>query len=90
MAPALPTTPENSFARRATLGSQLRFLAIRGLLGDDTLGLRWVGGWVGGWPSGLAVHVELPACLSETAVLAAVCDSCLWGGHRLAAPLQVC
>ena len=40
VAPALPTTPENSFARRATLGSQLRFLAIRGLLGDDTLGLR--------------------------------------------------
>lgn len=42
VAPALPTTPENSFARRATLGSQLRFLAIRGLLGDDTLGLRYM------------------------------------------------
>lgn len=32
VAPALPTTPENSFARRASLGQQLRFLAVRGLL----------------------------------------------------------
>jgi hypothetical protein len=46
VAPALPTTPDNSFARRATLGSQLRFLAIRGLLGNDALGLRWVMGGV--------------------------------------------
>lgn len=42
VAPALPTTPDNSFARRATLGQQLRFLAVRGLLQDDRLGLRYV------------------------------------------------
>lgn len=42
VAPALPTTPENSFTRRANLGQQLRFLLTRGLLADDTLGLRYV------------------------------------------------
>ena len=30
VAPALPTTPERSFQRRAGLGQQLRFLAVRG------------------------------------------------------------
>ncbi|PRW50810.1 alpha beta-hydrolase [Chlorella sorokiniana] len=42
VAPALPTTPDNSFTRRANLGQQLRFLAVRGLLQDDRLGLRYV------------------------------------------------
>ncbi|KAI7841246.1 hypothetical protein COHA_005083 [Chlorella ohadii] len=42
VAPALPTTPENSFTRRANLGQQLRFVAVRGLLQDDRLGLRYV------------------------------------------------
>ena len=28
VAPALPTTPEQSFQRRASLGQQLRFLAV--------------------------------------------------------------
>lgn len=43
VAPALPTTPENSFTRRANLGQQLRFVAVRGLLQDDRLGLRCAG-----------------------------------------------
>ncbi|PSC73607.1 D-aspartate oxidase [Micractinium conductrix] len=42
VAPALPTTPDRSWQRRATLGTQLRFLVARGLLADDTFGLRLV------------------------------------------------
>jgi pimeloyl-ACP methyl ester carboxylesterase len=40
VAPALPTTPDRSFARRAGLGQQLRFALSRALLADDRLGLR--------------------------------------------------
>jgi hypothetical protein len=40
VAPALPTTPEKSLVRSASLGAQLRFLATRALLQSDTLGLR--------------------------------------------------
>lgn len=42
VAPALPTTPENSWQRRANLGTQLRLVVTRGLLANDTLGLRYV------------------------------------------------
>lgn len=50
VAPALPTTPDNSFTRRANLGQQLRFLAVRSLLQDDRLGLRC--GKACGWDNG--------------------------------------
>lgn len=42
VSPALPTTPKNSLMRRATFGSQLRFLVIRALLQSDVAGLRYV------------------------------------------------
>lgn len=42
VAPAVPTTPENSLLRRATFGSQLRFLATRAVLATDAAGLRYV------------------------------------------------
>lgn len=42
VAPAVPTTPSNSFQRRATFGSQLRFLATRAVLQSDAAGLRFV------------------------------------------------
>lgn len=79
VAPALPTTPDRSWQRRATLGTQLRFLVARGLLADDTFGLRWVGGWVGGAPAKLAAHEQLcsrrhrpaqPACTPAASPLA--------------------
>ncbi|KAL4447950.1 hypothetical protein ABPG75_005169 [Micractinium tetrahymenae] len=41
VAPALPTTPENSWLR-STLGAQLRLLAVRAIISDDRLGLRYV------------------------------------------------
>lgn len=42
IAPAVPTTPEHSFQRRATFGQQLRLLVIRGILQSDELGLKYV------------------------------------------------
>ncbi|KAG7667190.1 hypothetical protein Ndes2526B_g04304 [Nannochloris sp. 'desiccata'] len=42
IAPAVPTNSEHSLLRRATFGSQLRFLAIRAILGSDEAGLRYV------------------------------------------------
>jgi pimeloyl-ACP methyl ester carboxylesterase len=42
VAPAVPTNSEHSLLRRATFGSQLRFLAIRAILGSDQAGLRYV------------------------------------------------
>jgi pimeloyl-ACP methyl ester carboxylesterase len=42
IAPAVPTNSEHSLLRRATFGSQLRFLAIRAIIGSDEAGLRYV------------------------------------------------
>lgn len=42
VAPAVPTTTENSLLRRATFGSQLRLLATRAILQSDIAGLRYV------------------------------------------------
>jgi pimeloyl-ACP methyl ester carboxylesterase len=42
IAPAVPTNSEHSLLRRATFGSQLRFLAIRAILGSDEAGLRYI------------------------------------------------
>lgn len=63
VAPALPTTPDNSFTRRANLGQQLRFLAVRGLLQDDRLGLRC--GQACGWDKRTSLRWLAPvlACL---------------------------
>jgi pimeloyl-ACP methyl ester carboxylesterase len=42
VAPALPTTPANDFARRATFGTQLRLVATRATLASDAAGLAYV------------------------------------------------
>ena len=42
VAPAVPTTPEHSFQRRATFGAQLRVVATRALLLSNDAGLRFV------------------------------------------------
>lgn len=42
VAPALPTTPENSFQRRATFGQQLRIVLGRAIMANDEAGERYV------------------------------------------------
>jgi pimeloyl-ACP methyl ester carboxylesterase len=42
VAPAVPTTPEHAFARRATLGAQLRLALTRAVLQSDAAGLAFV------------------------------------------------
>lgn len=42
VAPALPTTPENSFQRRATFGQQLRIVLGRAIMANDEAGVRYI------------------------------------------------